>query len=93
MTADEAIAVKDLIGSNKNIILVTSAFHMNRSIFIGEKNNWKFIPYAVDFSQPIKFQFIPSINILSNFSTVQHALHEWVGLIAYYLMGRTNRII
>jgi len=43
---------------NEKWIVITSAFHMNRAIFIGEKNDWTLIPYAVDFTHPKKFKFI-----------------------------------
>jgi uncharacterized SAM-binding protein YcdF (DUF218 family) len=36
-TAEEAVAVKELIGSSKRIILVTSAYHMYRAKRLFEK--------------------------------------------------------
>ena len=78
---------------NEKWIVITSAFHMNRAIFIGEKNNWTLTPYAVDFTQPKKFTFIPNLDVLSNLGQMQHGSHEWIGLIAYFLMGRTSRIL
>ena len=77
---------------NEKWLLVTSARHMNRAIFIGQKVDWALIPYAVDFNVPKKIKFKLSFNILSNLNFMQKASHEWVGLIAYYIMGRTSRI-
>ena len=34
---------------NENWLLITSASHMKRALLIADKNNWKLIPYAVDF--------------------------------------------
>ena len=65
---------------------------MKRAILIGSKNNWEFIPYAVDFKSLKKFRFSPSLNLLSNINSLQHGLHEWLGLISYYLMRRTDKI-
>lgn len=36
-SADEAVAVKELIGPSKRIILVTSAYHMNSAKKLFEK--------------------------------------------------------
>ena len=48
-TADEAKAVKELIGSNKKIIIVTSAFHMYRAKRLFEGEGFIVIPYKVDY--------------------------------------------
>ena len=74
-------------------IVVTSAFHMNRVIFLGEKNEWKLIPYSVDFTQPKNFKFSLSLLFFKNLNYTYQAAHEWLGLIAYYLMGRTSHIL
>ncbi len=78
--------------SNEKWILITSAFHMKRAIFIAEKINWKFIPYAVDFKTGKKISLKPNLNLYNNFSAFQKISHEWIGLTAYFLMGRTNSI-
>ena len=78
---------------NEKWLIITSASHMNRAVFVGEKIDWILTPYAVDFNQPKKIKFIPNINILNNFNEMQRGTYEWIGLVAYYLMGRTNRII
>ena len=48
-TADEAVAVKELINPSKRIILVTSAFHMYRAKMLFEKQGFIVIPYKVDY--------------------------------------------
>ena len=76
----------------KSNILITSAFHMKRAMLIASKNNWALIPYAVDFKTMKNFRFVPSLNLLSNINSFQYGSHEWLGLISYYLMNRTNKI-
>ena len=76
---------------NENWLLITSAFHMKRALLIAEKNNWKFIPYAVDFKNIKEFKLTPNLNLLSNLNSFQSGLHEWLGLVSYYLMGRTEK--
>jgi len=78
--------------SDERWILITSAFHLKRAINIGEKLGWKFIPYATDYKLPKKFSWKLSINFFGNLGTFQHSSHEWVGIISYYLMGRSSKI-
>lgn len=81
-TAEEAIAVKKLIGPSKRIILVTSAYHMYRAKKLFEKQGVSVIPYKVDF----KTNHINEFNILDIFpSTVNLQLCE-VGIRE--LLGR-----
>ena len=77
---------------DENWILITSASHMKRAYLIGKKYNWDFIPYAVDFQVSKKFRFVPNLHLLSNLNSFQKASHEWIGLISYYLMNRTDKI-
>jgi len=94
-TYENILYSKNIVKPKKNEkwIVITSAFHMNRAIFIGEKNDWALIPYAVDFFQPKKFKYRPNLSLLNNFNQMQRGSHEWIGLMAYYLMGRTSRIL
>ena len=78
---------------NENWLLITSAFHMKRALLIAEKNNWKLIPYAVDFKNIKEFKLTPNLNLLSNLNSFQSGLHEWLGLVSYYLMGRTDKFL
>tara|TARA_Y100001936_G_scaffold253442_1_gene318123 strand:+ start:20 stop:802 length:783 start_codon:yes stop_codon:yes gene_type:complete len=77
---------------NQSWLLITSASHMKRAMLIGSKHNWHLIPYAVDFKTMKILKFIPNLNLLYNLNAFQQASYEWLGLISYYLMGRTNKI-
>ena len=46
-TADEAVALKELISPSKRIILVTSAYHMCRAQSLFEKQGFSVIPYKI----------------------------------------------
>ena len=64
-TYDESLAVSEVLGENKTVILVTSAFHMKRAKLLFEKQNVKIIPYKVDFKSSINsrlyfIDFIPN---------------------------------
>tara|TARA_B100000315_G_scaffold131342_1_gene120922 strand:+ start:350 stop:1117 length:768 start_codon:yes stop_codon:yes gene_type:complete len=78
----------------ENWLLVTSSFHMSRAINVAEKLNWKFIPYPVDFRTSKKLiSFKPGLALLDNFNSFNLASHEVVGLISYYLLGRSSKIL
>ena len=48
-TADEAVAVKELISPSKRIILVRSAFHMYGAKRLFEKEGFEVIAYKLDY--------------------------------------------
>ena len=73
-------------------LLITSAFHLTRALNVAERHDWILIPYATDYQERKEFKWKISFNFLSNLSKFQHSTHEWVGLIAYYFMGRTSKI-
>ena len=72
-------------------VLITSAWHMPRSVGIFRKLGWEVIPYPVDFKTTGKLtltlRFPPS---LSATSAVSNVLYEWIGLTYYRLLGRTS---
>jgi uncharacterized SAM-binding protein YcdF (DUF218 family) len=88
-TADEAVAVKELISPSKRIILVTSAFHMYRAQKLFEKQGFIVIPYKVDYKSERNkeitiLDFLPSSKYLKN---VETGLREIMGRILYRLKG------
>jgi len=87
-TSDEVRAVKKLFSNEnkKKIILVTSAFHMKRALFLFKDSDLEIIPYPVDFKyyaggMQIN-KFIPSAYALKD---VEMAFREIMGRV-YYLM-------
>lgn len=84
-TAEEALAVKNLLGAAQNIILVTSAFHMPRAKNIFEKQGFTVQPYTVDYKTPPSigyglYQWLPSGIAIKN---TEQAFREWIGRIYY----------
>ncbi|QCO13846.1 YdcF family protein [Azospirillum brasilense] len=73
-------------------ILVTSAMHMPRSVGIFRRIGWEVIPHPVDYrtrfgGRPFfRFEFDKQIDAL------QDPVREWIGLVAYRLMGRTEAL-
>lgn len=74
-------------------LLITSAFHMPRSIGVFCQEGWSAQAYPVDhYSQKghllrINFSFGENLSVLGT------AVREWVGLTAYRLSGRTDRFL
>ena len=77
---------------NEKWVVISSAFHLTRVINVSEKLDLEFIPYATDYRSRKKFNFHVSIDFFDNFSKFQLASREWLGLIYYYLMGRSSKI-
>ena len=91
-TADEAVAVKELISPNKKIILVTSAFHMYRAKSLFEKQGFKVFPYKVDYkaagnSTLTIMDFLPSAG---NLGMTESGIREVIGRIYYFIKPSTN---
>ncbi len=84
-TADEAVAVKELIGPNKKIILGTSAYHMYRAKKIFERQGFIVIPYKVDYkvsrnNKIVVMDFLPDAQCLEQTET---GCREILGRIFY----------
>jgi len=92
-TAEEAIAVNNLLINqlkiiNPKILLVTSAYHMNRAEKVFSKKNIKVIPYPVDFNSEIidrEFFYNPLnwIPDSKNLASSSAALRELLGRLVY----------
>jgi uncharacterized SAM-binding protein YcdF (DUF218 family) len=73
-------------------IIVTSAFHMPRAMGVFEKAGFHPIAYPVAFRtlgrsrDDLRLTFEPARN-LRNFEV---AVHEWIGLAAYWITGRSG---
>jgi uncharacterized SAM-binding protein YcdF (DUF218 family) len=76
----------------ENWVLVTSARHMPRSVGVFRKIGWTVIPYPVDFSTTGIIEYDLGFYGLPAVTRVSWALHEWVGIVAYWFMGRTSEL-
>lgn len=76
--------------AGENWVLITTAFHMPRSVGVFEKQGWSVIPYPVDHYTLPDNGFDLSLNFLGNLGDLKMAVREWVGLMAYYATGKTS---
>jgi uncharacterized SAM-binding protein YcdF (DUF218 family) len=68
-------------------VLVTSANHMPRAVGCFRAVGWQVVPDPVDYETS---GAIVSIDFASNLYTLMLAEHEWLGLVAYRLLGRID---
>jgi uncharacterized SAM-binding protein YcdF (DUF218 family) len=75
-------------------IIVTSAFHMPRAMGVFEKAGFQPIAYPVSFytlgrwPDDLRLNFWPGRNM----RIFELALHDWIGLAAYWASGRIDRL-
>ena len=90
-TAESASSSYQLIRPkfDENWILITSAFHMPRSVGVFRKEGWSVIPYPVDFSTTKNFSLKFDLMELGRFS---QGMREWIGILAYRVIGKTSEL-
>lgn len=73
-------------------ILVTSAGHMPRSVGAFCQQDWPVLPWPVDhMTAPTDMDL--GFNLLARVQDLRTALHEWLGLTAYYVTGKTPALL
>lgn len=73
-------------------ILVTTAWHMPRSVGVFRKQGWSVLPYPVDhWTKPGELMRV-KYDLSGRLRNLQFAAHEWVGLLAYYVTGKTSAL-
>jgi hypothetical protein len=73
-------------------VLVTSAGHMPRATGIFCKLNWPVLPWPVDhITAPNSMGIV--FDLGGHLQQLNFALHEWLGLIAYYASGLTTALV
>lgn len=70
-------------------LLVTSAFHMPRSVGVARKQGIDAIPYPVDHRSNRPEQRYWDFDLFSHLSVLEVAWHEWIGLSAYFATGKS----
>ena len=71
-------------------VLVTSAFHMPRSIGVFRRAGWDVLAYPVDYYTGGEVVFTVSPNLGSGLATFDFVSREWVALLGYYLKGQST---
>lgn len=75
-------------------LLVTSAFHMPRSVGLFRRAEFPVIPWPTDYMAPGSESFGVKFDEASeNLAISNIALREWVGLVGYFLTGRIDEVV
>ena len=95
-TAENATMTRDLVAPKpgERWLLVTSAFHMPRSIGVFRAIGFEVEAYPVDWRTRgwIDLRW-PFDKLSAGLARTDVAVHEWVGLIAYRLTGRIAELL
>lgn len=73
-------------------LLVTSAFHMPRSVGIFRQQGWPVVPYPVDYLTDGGYSLLRSPDLTASLSALSIGAREWIGLVAYYWLGYTDSL-
>lgn len=93
-TFENAVLSHALVGGDdqRPWLLVTSAFHMPRSVAAFRKAGFDVVPHPVDFRARLPAATWLEISPAGRFDLFRTASKEFLGLVAYRLLGRTDTI-
>lgn len=94
-TDENAQNSRELLASNDlgQCLLITSAFHMPRSVGLFRKAGVEVTPWPVDYRTAGNISFaLDFTQPTLNSQQMSTAVREWVGLVAYRLMGRIDAV-
>jgi uncharacterized SAM-binding protein YcdF (DUF218 family) len=94
-TFENALFTRDLVKprEGERWLLVTSALHMPRAVGVFRKVGFPVIAYPVDFRTNGEFWRAGAPGDTgSAIATVENAMHEWLGLVAYRVTGKTDAL-
>lgn len=92
-TWENAIYTRRLVDPkpDQTFLLVTSAWHMPRAMGTFRRAGFKVIAYPVDYrTYGDARDFLLARLGLDQIMMLEYAVHEWIGLFAYHLTGKTD---
>jgi uncharacterized SAM-binding protein YcdF (DUF218 family) len=94
-TAENVIYTKALVKPKpgERWLLVTSAQHMPRAVGAFRRAGFPVEAYPVDWHTGPQWRPRLSLEILSGIRSTDGVMHEWEGLFAYWLTGRTSALL
>ena len=72
-------------------LLVTSAWHMPRAVGCFRKVGWNVVPYPVNYLGKHRPDWL-NLDAITQLHFIGLAEKEWIGLLAYRLMGRSDAL-
>lgn len=95
-TYENALFTRELVEpqEGETWLLVTSAFHMPRSVMLFGRAGFDVVPWPVDYRTTGEDSLgLSRNNVVHTLQTTGVALREWIGLVAYWVTGRTDAIL
>jgi uncharacterized SAM-binding protein YcdF (DUF218 family) len=95
-TYENAIFTRELVrpGEGETWLLVTSAWHMPRAVGCFRQAGFPVVPYPVDFrATGPRYAWRGFYEVARGLRLTDVVTKEWVGLLAYRLMGRTDAFL
>lgn len=92
-TDENVLLLKQMVQpqAGQRWVVVTSAFHMPRSMGLFAKAGWKVLPWPVDY-RGLPPELLPRTDLGEQVEVLSFALHEWIGLLAYWATGRIDSL-
>jgi uncharacterized SAM-binding protein YcdF (DUF218 family) len=93
-TREDALFARELVrpGSGEVWLLVTSAYHIPRSVGVFRALGWKVLPVPVGYHNAGDFEFDLGVNVHYRLLSAQIALREWAALFLYWMKGWTSEL-
>jgi uncharacterized SAM-binding protein YcdF (DUF218 family) len=94
-TAENAAFSKDIAKPKpgERWLLVTSAWHMPRAVGCFRRVGFAAEAYSVDWRTSVGFEFRLPHSFAGGLGRTDLAVNEWLGLLAYWLTGRTSELL
>ncbi|MEO3385939.1 YdcF family protein [Mesorhizobium sp. CAU 1741] len=95
-TYENALFTREMVEPqpNETWLLVTSAFHMPRSVGLFRKAGFDVVPWPADYRTSGRETIgLAQDNVADSLQNLTLAIREWIGLLAYRLTGRIDSIL
>ncbi len=74
-------------------LLVTSAAHLPRAVGCFRHVGWSVIPYPAGYRTTGEMRVFGEISLLEHLTLANTAMREWLGLLAYWALGRIDTLM
>lgn len=93
-THENAVFSRDIANpkEGENWLLVTSASHMPRAMGCFRQQGWPVQAWPVDHITDGSYGLGLDFNLSGRLGLLGSAIHEWLGLVSYYVMGRSDEL-
>ena len=95
-TYENAVFTREMVEPQpgETWLLVTSAFHMPRSVGLFRKAGFDVTPWPADYRTAGTERIGPAQdNVADSLQNLSVATREWIGLVAYRVTGRIDSIL